>query len=363
MEYISNVYRVWFLSFNFIIIYISFLLAIIFFTHALKYTGDIIKRTNFAMGIMALMLGINFILDIIYPYFQESDVDTRRFFYSAVSICVIITVYVVELLFRSRRFYIYPLGIACISVILLDPDSDWILIPLLLSIFFIIFALQFFQFLLLKTGGRTRKKIKSFMAFLLLTYFGSIMNVDWLVKQIGNDWFLILGYAVVLIGDIGMFFSFRRVDVFLEAGWNDYLEGVYIIDKISNKLIYSKILSSNLLKSNTPDSLLSSGLVGINSIIKEITGQDSQRESLQGIISIEKEGKYILLEHLQNELLCSIATKQMESTRYFLQKIRDAWILYYNNWKAIWKNDSPEFFLPMDSIIDQILIDRMEERQ
>jgi hypothetical protein len=358
---ISNSYRVWYLGITFVTIYISVLLAVIFFSHAIRYKGKMIQRTNFAMAIMSFLLGINFVLNIIYPYFSNNEVNLTHIFYDSVAVSAVLSIYIVEPLYRSNRLFSILNGICAFFFFIIPIDSDLIVIPMILSLSFIIGAGLFFKFLWQKTGGKTQKHIKLFICFFILTYLGSGMNVHWLVDKINHDWFTILAYIVVLVGCMGMFFSLNSVEVFIEASWKEHLQGVYIISKLTNSLIYSKIFATdkNQIKEEqqnsqaNPDSshdLLSSGLIGINSIMQEITESKEQ-----GISSIEKDGKFVLIEHLDKELVCFFTTKQMESTRYFLKKIRDAWKTYYSDESTDWTAISPDALLPMNKIIDQIL--------
>ena len=121
------------------------------------------------------------------------------------------------------------------------------------------------------------------------------------------------------------------VNVFMELGWQQHLQELYIVHKKTLKLIYHLNLTSTFTDGVDTDKsetqmVFSGGIVGINEILKNISDSESKGK---GVSLIQQKGKYIMMEHGQDVIVCFFTDKNMDSLRFYLRKIREAWETYY----------------------------------
>jgi hypothetical protein len=342
----------------------------VFFLHGIQGKGKILRRTNVVMGITLFNFAINNILNLIYPYFSIIDIDLRKWFYLMVSWGTVFGVCIIEPLYRKNRTYsIIIFGTAIVNTII-SPDSDYLILAIMITFFVILFGVKYLQFLLQKTEGKTKIQIKSVMFFLSLFFIASMMDFDWIQTHIPWDGLMVLGYFFALVSLIGIYYNFSPINVLTETGWRDHLESIYIISKITNESIFYKNIKITKNQINSPsqyqssmqsdeiNSIFSSGLVGIDSLIREITNSENSLSDMKNnnqMTSIAKEGKYILMKHMPNVIICIIIDQQMENMQYFLEKICNSWDEYYGSQIENWDKLDSSTFMAMNVIVDQLL--------
>jgi hypothetical protein len=193
---------------------------------------------------------------------------------------------------------------------------------------------------------------------IIILYLGILLNLERFISVLPSESYIILSFFLVVIGLIGIYYSIYHVNVFIEMGWQNHLEELYIIHKNSLKPLYHQVLkkSESTLttekENSDSENFFSGGLVGINDILKQISESNSKTK---GISLVQEEGKFLLIEHGQDVMVCFVTDKNMNSLRYYLRKIRDAWETYYCTQPIDWSDTKQEFFIAMGPMVNQIL--------
>jgi hypothetical protein len=260
-----------------------------------------------------------------------------------------------EPIFRKNRFFTV-IGIITTGLYgMINPTDIWIYIPMGFTVLILIFPVLFFVYLFRNTSGFVKKRIWGLIISVLILYLGIMLDLERNTGSIRTELFVIIGGSAVLAGILGIYVSFSNINVFIESGWRRNLEALYIIHKATFKPLYSQNLITNASDAhkNTNAEFVSGSIVGIDAIMKDVS--QSQVHDAKGISLIETKGKYILIEHAQDAIVCFICTKNLQALRYYLRKIRDAWEFYYCTRPINWDDASQEVFGAMKTIVSQIL--------
>jgi hypothetical protein len=349
----------WFLGFNAIIIYLALQLSLFFFKAGIKNRKETIGKIHISFGIGFLFIGINFTLKLLKHTVLGSFPSFQNILYISASSAAALVIIIIEPTFRRNRFFSIASLIDVGLFITIAPESPYIIIALGWTIFILAFPIIFIYNIYHNTGPKIRMRIILLIISIFIIYLGILLNLEQSAEFIPDEGFVIIGYLLVAIGLLGIYQSFYRINVFNEIDWQKSLEELYIIHKKLLIPIYHQNLkifpteTKKVSDNNTDMEFFSGGLVGINSLLKDIS--ESKAFGTKGISLIEQQGKFILIEHAEEAIICVIATKNFESLRYYLRKIRDAWETYYCTRPIDWTQIKAENFSAMHMIVNSIL--------
>lgn len=347
-------FRLIYLGINSVIIYMALQLAYLFFTRGWKKDRDALEKVYIALGIGFCFIGINYSLKLLNHYVIDIPNYQKVLYFSAAAAATF-AITVMEPIFRKNRFFTDIAIIITILYAIIPPTQIWIYIPIGLTALILIFPVLFFIHLFRNTTKFVKKRIWGLIISLLILYLGIVLDLERNTGPIRTETFVIIGGSAVLAGILGIYLSFSNINVFIESGWRQNLEALYIIHKSTFKPLYTQNLltAPNDSQPNNIAEFVSGSIVGIDAIMKDIS--QSQAQGTKGISLIESKGKYILIEHAQDAIVCFICTKNLEALRFYLRKIRDAWEFYYCTRSIDWDDASQELFGAMKTIVAQIL--------
>lgn len=231
-----------------------------------------------------------------------------------------------------------------------------------------------FQVKLIKNAvGDIRKKILQFFIGELISFTSIPFAI-----QVGlgifppglNELVYYMGVSILLTGFIILFFSANDFPPFYEFEWKDNLLKLFIINQKDNKGLFfcdlteliEKNSSGNEIEDHSTKSLkeklLTGGIMGIESIITQIT--DTKNEKIS---KIKHEDSILLLEYGLKPFNITYALsvkKDIASHRYFLKSIKSNFESYYKeillNLDDL-KEKQEQFFIGFTTVIESLLKD------
>lgn len=351
--------RYWYLGLNAIIIFVSFEICFMFLKKGISLKKELVGTLNIAFGIGFGFIAVNFIVKLINFFISIDPLVFQKYLYISSSGVAALVVILIEPAFRKNRLFSIVSIIDVFLFTFIDPFSNYIIIAIGWTAIILIFPVQIFVYILKNMGDAFKKNFAYLLISVLILYSGITITMERNVALISSEFLYIIGHFLLIIGLTGIYFSFYEVDVFIENGWQNHLLELYIVHKNTLQLLFHKNLTKSNQESNIDSdrgsdiSLFSGGIVGITSLLKEIT--NSKVRETQGISLIDLKGKELMLEYGQDTIFCFVVDKNLNALRYFLKKIRDTWEYYYCTKIIDWNNVNQNMFLPMESIVKDIL--------
>src|SRR5271157_1648257 len=351
MDFYEAPVTFWVVGLTFTTVYVALQLAINFFIAGVKKRNYTFGKINFALGIAFVFVAVNFLGKIIHNYFIPAFLlpDISILGSGTAFACI----WIVEPSFRKNYFFTIMAGIDVVLFILFNATSPFYIIDVLWIAWDLLFLFQFSLFLRKNTDGGTRNRLWLMIISTDFLVVGIILT-RYSVQMIDTTFVLVAtGYTCLIIGLVGMYATFYHSNLFIESGWRDALEELYIIHNQLLQPLYYQNLTVKGSQGAEKVSFFSRGLIGIDSIMKCIS--ESQAGGKAGVNIIAMEGKILLLEHSFNAIVCFVVNKNLKSFRHYLRRIRAAWEKYYCSRPIDWGAAQQEVFGPMEVIVNRIL--------
>lgn len=355
--------RYWYLGLNAIIIFISFEICFMFLKKGINLKRELVGTLNIAFGIGFGFIAINFIIKLLKFFILIDPIIFQKYLYISASGAAALVIIIIEPAFRKNRLFSIISIIHVLLFIFINPFSNYIFIPIIWTALILIFPVKIFIYILRNMGEAFKKNFTYLLISVLILYSGITITMERNVAIISSEILYILGHFLLIAGLTGIFMSFHEVDVFIENGWQNHLLELYIVHKKTLQLLFYKNLAktkpvhgTNVEKieaSENDVNLFSGSIVGITNLLKEIT--NSKASETSGISLIDLKGKELMLEYGQDTIFCFVTDKNLNTLRYFLKKIRDSWEYYYCTKIIDWDRVNQNTFLPMNSIVKDIL--------
>ncbi len=351
MEFYEAPLDFWVVGLNFTTVFVALQLALNFFVTGIKKRHVLFGKINFAMGFTFLFIALHFTSRIIWNYFfPNAYIPDKAVLGAATALACIM---IVEPTIRKNYFFTLMAAIDLGLFILIDSHSPFYIINLLWIGWDFGFLLQFSSFLRHNTTGGTRQRYWMMVISVDFIIAGVLLTLYRVQAMDVTSVLSILGYTFLIIGLACMYAAFYHSNLFVESGWRDALEELYIIHGKLYQPLYYQNLKVNSSTSEERVSFFSHGLVGIDTLLKGITESSSGGKPRVSLIS--QEGKYILIEHSFNAIICFVANRNLQSLRYYLRQIRHAWDKYYSSRPINWASAQQEVFGAMQVIVNRIL--------
>jgi hypothetical protein len=351
MEFYEDPAELWVAGLMFVAVYVAVYLALNFFAIGIKKHSVLFGKVNYALGFTFLFIALNFSGKIIHDYFSAT------FFFPDIAVLGVATAFIciaiVEPTFRKNYFFTLMAAVDLGLFLIFNSASPFYIINLLWIGWDFIFLLRFSLFLRKNTTGGTRRRLWMMLISTDFIIVGIILTL-YRVQAIDVTFSLVItGYSCLIIGLVGIFATFYHSNLFIESGWRNSLEELYIIhDKLLQPLYYQN-LNLDAPASEEKVSFFSRSLVGIDIIMKTITEMQSGGKSRVSLIT--QEGKFLLIEHSFNAIVCFVTNQNMKSLRYYLREIRNAWDTYYSSRPIDWGSAQQEIFSVMQVLVNRIL--------
>jgi hypothetical protein len=290
---------------------------------------------------------------MLYRFYAIDSPVIDALLYPTGAFVVFLVTFLIEPTYRKKRLFTL---MAAVNVLLfaIFPDSTvWVLLPIGWMAWSLAFFVTFVLFLYRNTGGIVRKRILLLFTSCILFFAGWIGSMDDLQKIIPSESLRAVSLFFSLLGLIGFYAAFYQVNIFIEAGWRDALEELYIIHAKLLQPLYYQNLKTAEGNQQEKVAFFSGSLVGVNDILKTIG--ESQVTSKAGVSLIAQKDRYLLVEHGFNVIVCFICNKNLNSLRFYLRQIRAAWERYYSSRPIDWGNAQREIFGAMEVIVNRIL--------
>ncbi len=273
---------------------------------------------------------------------------------------------------------IINLNIAKILMVLnLIPIIMVFIVPSINSPFFIasiifvvlngLYILRFQLILIKRSVGNIKNKFRFFfigaVVSLFALFFAALVGLG-ILAPIINEIIYSIGVGELLIGFIIICFSVYNFPPFYEFEWRKNLLKLFIINEQTNSCLFSydfiEIFNADSIKSqkrlNQYDKFFTKGILGIESVIKTITGTKNEK-----INKINQEGGHIFLEYgtsPPNILYILVVEKDLISTLHLLKSIRLKFETFFKEILLDLEHlmeEQEKIFSSFDKIINQIL--------
>ncbi|MFX1294168.1 MAG: hypothetical protein ACFFD2_04840 [Promethearchaeota archaeon] len=341
---------------------IEFELFLFFFAGRRKTEDLKQNRLINILGIYFLFIAIGRGILIYYDFYASTIV----FFYNlgtGISLLgMAFLVYLAETIIPKNTHYLFTiLSCATLASIFFVPleTAKYILYIMLPTVFMIIFL--FFGYLIRKTSGSVRYNFILVLFGQFLFGAGQVVNTD-----IVSNWFLtVVGFNIRLIGLMAiigglalMALAFWRLPSFNELEWHSKLLQLFVITNSHSICCVHYTFKESVAedKKNIDSDLLSSGVAGMSSFIKEITSSKMHlREVDHGDIKILFEyGQYITIALLAEETLQIYSHKLNKFMKHFETEFKKNLV----NWTG-----SISEFRPSINIINRIFEQKVNKKE
>ncbi|MFX0102930.1 MAG: hypothetical protein ACFFCS_25400, partial [Candidatus Hodarchaeota archaeon] len=222
-------------------------------------------------------------------------------------------------------------------------------ITVVTAIYILIFQIR----LVLGSMGSIKSRLKLFITGEVICLFGLIsaaeLIMDMLVTIIPEnlkDFTILIGVGTLIIGFTIIFISGYNFpeNAFYEVEWKRSLLKLFIVDVNTNKSLYNCTFSDITSESGeekkgigkvnqeditSGDALFSGGIVGIESLVSEISKAEAQKTN-----KIDRGNSFILLEYGSESFLpvlyALVVNKDLDSLAFFLKNVRVQFESFYN---------------------------------
>ncbi|MFX1340548.1 MAG: hypothetical protein ACFFDK_18205 [Promethearchaeota archaeon] len=193
------------------------------------------------------------------------------------------------------------------------------------------FFLLFFQIRLIRlTTGNIRKSLILFTIGLILALIGGTLSSREVYTQLGAMVYVI-SIFMILSGISTAFIGIYNFPAFLEFGWKDNLQKLYIFEQEKFRILYtydfkvpSNTNSQNLHKNLNEETvdIFSRVISGVEQVTTHLTKSNSEK-----IHKIEQGSSYILLEYgdppISHITYALLTTKDLSSLRFILREVKN----------------------------------------
>ncbi len=349
MEFFEAPLEFWVVGLNFTVVFVALQLAVNFFATGVKKRHVLFGKINFAIGFTFLFIVLHFTSRIVWNYFDPDAFFPDKAVLGAATAFACIGI--VEPTIRKNRFFTWMAAIDLGLFIVFDSGTPFYIIDLLWIGWDFAFLVQFSSFLRNNTTGGTRQRYWLMIISAFFIIAGVVLTLYRV--QVLDVILMLTGYVCSIIGLVGMYATFYHSNLFIESGWRNALESLYIIHSNLNQPLYYQNLKVDTNTSEEKVSFISQSLVGIDTILKAITESNAGGKSRVSLIS--QEGKFLFIEHSFNAIVCFVVNRNLQSLRYYLRQIRNAWDRYYSSRPINWGSAQQEVFSAMQVLVNRIL--------
>lgn len=368
IDYAVIPFRQFYIGLNFIVIFIAFEITYVFFIKGIEIRREKIGRVNLAVALGFFTIAVNFILKMIHRLVEFDPVIYQKVLYLSAAGTALAIVLIVEPMIHKQRLYTIMAAIMFALYLFIDPSSPYIWIAVIWTTSLLLVPIHFIYYILKNVGKQFKSRLYLLTAFVVVLYLGLILNLEKNIEFVGEYWFVYVSFFMIISSLTGIYFTFKEIDFFIESGWRNHVFELYIIHKDTYQPLYYQNLQkyrnekkNNRLDENTDNiadlqnqhPLFSGGLVGVDRLTKEITESKSSKN--RGLSLIKLENKFLIIEHGEEALFCFVTDKNLDSLRFFLRQIRDAWRKYYSSTLHKIDDVEKETFTVMRKLVSNIL--------
>jgi len=192
-------------------------------------------------------------------------------------------------------------------------------------------------------------------------YVGVAPDLRRIQLQIHYEEWILVAYFLQAAGILGIFSAFREMNIFDETEWEKYVEELYVINKSDlQPLFYQNFRTGIQEMSKETLNLIAGGLIGINDMMKEISDSKSGKK---GVSLIEEQGKFIILEHGQNVMVCFVTKKDLKTLRFFLRKILTVFDKYFYFQLTGWEDIKQDIYNTIPQTLSKIFKGKFKEKE
>lgn len=407
IDFQATDFKLIYIGLHFTILYFVIEFALRFILKSRDYDNERVKKLNLGLGVGFLYLIGIFGSQLIYHYYLPDgmEISVNAFnhllliiFGAMMFTCIAIC----EKPYTSRRIFTWLALATFIAFIIFPPDSEYIIYAFIGTAIVIMLPIWVGLKLLRTTGARIRNRLWVLAISAFIFYIGCILNLELIIPYLPAAWMTLAGGLFVVIGLTGVYFSLHEVDLFVESDWSNYLIEIFIIKKKQMQLVYHHVYRENLdtldgdkrsnakrakkakksgdgsaataeaqsdlasrQKQNRQDKrtedhlkLFSGGLIGVDSITKNISR--SSQENADGVSLIELGNQYLFMNTSNDMIFCFITSKNLDSMKYFLHKIRTMWERYYGNIDVDVILDDPTMYTTLDTIVQRVIAGKLK---
>jgi len=315
-----------------------------------------LSKILLAYGLLFGLILTGFFIRIINLYYiEQNNLELFDFLRKITFILLYSAFMVFFIIISSKPFYkiipsnltkilAFSMTIPIISVLLLQIESLLFVIisttALLISYIYILV----FHFRIVKLStGKIKKRLNlilfGFALCVIQHFIGGYIPSRVLFRNYSQI-LQVISAPIFICGLMIIFLGVFKFPAFLEFGWKQSLLHLLIVERDNYKVIYSFDFTKAAKESENQirkfpkieesKQILSSGIIGIDTIISRITDSNSEY-----IDTIKQEDFLILLNYGNHPSLsiiyCLIVNKDMKSFRYFLKTIQNEFQKIYKN--------------------------------
>jgi hypothetical protein len=221
-----------------------------------------------------------------------------------------------------------------LAIIAPSTRSPLFIIAIILVLLNGVNVLRFEVLLITNSVGKIKKKFIEFfigtITSLTAIFFAIIVGLGLLRTFEFELITYYIGIAFLLSGFIIIFFSAVNFPPFYEFEWRDNLSRLYIINGDNNQYLYYYDFTKNPRKGTIErrrDRLFSGGIIGIDTIISNITDTRDQKLGI-----IKHDNSYVLLEYGTrpfNIIFALMIKKELTSIQHLLKRIKNQFESFY----------------------------------
>lgn len=361
IDFINSPWKFWHVGLSGITIYLALQLAILFIIEGKGSAQELHGRLNFALASAFIIFAINASVKIANNfYFPDMELFERiTLIFTSLALGLVITL--MESMVRTTRIFTIMSVVTIIFFCFVDIYSVYVWIGFGLIGFSAIFPISFI-YSLYKRGGRYLKgRILLLVFSVLIMYLGVAPDLRRIQLQIQYEEWILVAYFLQAAGILGIFSAFREMNIFDETEWEKYVEELYVINKSDlQPLFYQNFRTGIQEMSKETLNLIAGGLIGINDMMKEISDSKSGKK---GVSLIEEQGKFIVMEHGQNVMVCFVTKKDLKTLRFFLRKILSVFDKYFYFQLTGWADLKEDIYKTIPQTLSKIFKGKFKEKE
>ncbi len=341
----------------YIMIYCCFLLFYLFLKGGLENKFKLMGRVNIGLSIALFSFSVNLILKALNIHYNINPFIFEKILFIIAAFGATLAVLFIEPIIHPARNFTIIGSIVLILFIFIPPDSYYIIIPGIGSSVYILVIMLLIRKIIQNIKEVHTRTSYSLAFSTIIAILGIIFNLqilkDFLPGEISHN-----SYIFIIIGFLGIYYSFKDINVFLEADWLNFIDEIFIVRKDPFELLFyfepgkegmregeekeeirkdekrdyrlmaqmDQVDNNEIQLEAHEEDILHKGIIGINSLLREI--QNSILQNDKNLSKIELGNKTLFLEHDENVLICLISEKSLLSYKYLLKRIKEKWNNY-----------------------------------
>jgi hypothetical protein len=336
---------------EFVVVFVTLELFAYFVIKYVRSSDRMKTGRNLAWCIIILGLSGEYIAWIIGDYFT-TDINQRNeiemIAYTILSIGTFASMLITEQIEHSKH---RPFSI--ISGVLFFLVLIFLILQIKLTVLYIVvgspLAIAFFIHYyrnLARMANYNREVTRPFIAFftsMVLILVGFLLISDFWLPYVGLTARIISGFVVIAGANLFLS-SVERMPSFGEFDWVNKIAAILVIHDAGLTLFSRFWRNGQIVESN--DNLMSSVLSTVESVLKEMMGQDR-------VDSVVLEGKHLMFEYRDHFSCVVIAEESLASLQIRLKEFTDQFSALFDPIIENW-NGNLGVFLPAETIADKI---------